>query len=33
MPLGAEELEPLTGFGRDAHMKWYTVQQKTHNNT
>ena len=30
MPLGAEALEPLTGFGRDADMKWYTVR---HNDT
>ena len=28
VPLGAEALEPLTGFGRDADMKWYTVQHK-----
>ena len=27
-PLGAEALEPLTGFGRDADMKWNTVQHK-----
>ena len=33
VPLGAEELETLTGFGRDADMKWNTVQHKTHNNT
>ena len=33
VPLGAEQLESLTGFGRDADMKWYTVQPKTHNNT
>ena len=31
--LGAEELEPLTGFGRDADMKGNTVQHKTHGNT
>ena len=30
MPLDAEALETLTGFGRDSDMKWYTVQ---HNNT
>ena len=30
MPLGAEALEPLTGFGRDADLKRYTVQ---HNDT
>ena len=30
VPLGAEALEPLTGFGRDADMKWNTVQ---HNDT
>ena len=28
--LGAEALEALTGLGRDADMKWYTVQ---HNDT
>ena len=28
VPLGAEALEPLTGLGRDADMKWYTVQHK-----
>ena len=33
MPLGAEELETLTGVGRDADMKWNTVQHKTRNNT
>ena len=33
VPLGAEALEPLTGLGRDADMKWYTVQHKTHINT
>ena len=33
VPLGAEELETLTGFGRDADMKWNTVQHKTHDNT
>ena len=26
--LGAESLEALTGLGRDADMKWYTVQHK-----
>lgn len=31
--LGAEALEPLTGFGREADIKWNTVQQETHNNT
>ena len=30
VPLGAEALEALTGFGRDADMKRYTVQ---HTNT
>ena len=29
----AEELEPLTGFGRDADMKRNTVQHQTHGNT
>ena len=29
-PLGAEALEPLTGFGRDADLKGYTAQ---HNDT
>ena len=33
VPLGAEELETLTGFGRDADMKRNTVQHKTHNDT
>ena len=33
VPLGAEELETLTGFGRDADMKWNTGQHKTHDNT
>ena len=33
MRLGAEELEPLTGFGRDADMKRNTVQHQTHVNT
>ena len=33
MPLGAEELEALTGFGRDADMKWYTAKHETHNDT
>ena len=33
VPLGAEELETLTGFGRDADTKWNTVQQKIHDNT
>ena len=33
VPLGAEELAPLTGFGRDADMKWDTAQHKTHHNT
>ena len=33
VPLGAEELETLTGFGRDADMNWYTVQHKTHIST
>ena len=33
VPLGAEELETLTGFRRDADMKWNTVQTKTHDNT
>ena len=33
VPLGAEELETLKGFGRDADMKWNTVQHKTHYNT
>ena len=33
VPLGAEELETLTGFGRDADSKWNTVQHKTHHNT
>ena len=33
VPLGAEALETLTGFGRDADMKWNTVQHKTHHNT
>ena len=33
VPLGAEELETLTGFRRDADMKWNTVQHKTHTNT
>jgi len=28
VPLGAEELEPLTGFGRDADRKRYTAQHK-----
>ena len=28
VPLGAKELEPLTGLGRDADVKWYTVQQQ-----
>ena len=28
VPLGAEALEALTGLGRDADMKWYTVQHK-----
>ena len=28
MPLGAEALETLTGFGRDTDMKRYTVQHK-----
>lgn len=28
VPLGAEALEPLTGFGTDADMKRYTVQHK-----
>jgi len=27
-PLGAEALEPLTGFGRDADRKRYTAQHK-----
>ena len=31
--MGAEELEPLTGFGRDADMKRNTVQHQTHGNT
>ena len=26
VPLGAEALEPLTGLGRDADLKRYTVQ-------
>ena len=26
--LGAEALEALTGFGRNADVKWYTVQHK-----
>ena len=33
VPAGADELEALTGFGRDTDMKWNTVQHKTHNNT
>ena len=33
VPLGAEELETLTGFQRDADMKCNTVQHKTHTNT
>ena len=33
VPLGAEELETLTGFRRDADMKWNTVQHKTRHNT
>ena len=33
VPLGAEELAPLTGFGRDADMKWDTAQHTTHHNT
>ena len=33
VPLGAEELETLTGFRRDADMTWNTVQHKTHTNT
>ena len=28
VPLGAEALEALTSFGRDADMKRYTVQHK-----
>ena len=28
VPLGAEALQALTGLGRDADMKWYTVQHK-----
>ena len=28
VPLGAEALEPLTGFGKDADMNRYTVQHK-----
>ena len=28
VPLGAEALETLTGFGRDADMQWNTVQHK-----
>ena len=28
VPLGAVEMEPLTGFGRDADMKRYTTQHK-----
>ena len=31
VPLGAEELEPLTGFGRDADST--RCNMKTHNNT
>ena len=33
VPLGAEALETLKGFGRDADRKWNTVQHKTHDNT
>ena len=33
VPLGAEELETLSGFGRDTDMKWNTVQHQMHNNT
>ena len=33
VPLGAEALELLTGFGRDVDVKWNTVQLETHNNT
>ena len=33
VPLGAEELETLAGFGRDADRNWNTVQHKTHDNT
>ena len=33
VPLGAEELEMLTGSGRDADTKWNTVQPKIHDNT
>ena len=29
MPLGAEALEALTGIGRDADMKWNTMQHNT----
>ena len=32
VPLGAKEVEPLTGFGRDADMKRNTVQHQTHGN-
>ena len=28
VPLGAEALETLTGFGRDTDMKWNTMQHK-----
>ena len=33
VPMGAVTLETLTGFGRDADMKWNTVHHKTHRNT
>ena len=29
VPLGAEALEALTGIGRDADMKWNTMQHNT----